>query len=316
LGTIGILRLLLHNWSAQSPIYKIEERHVATLSTRQLIRYVIQRIWKPAGAVIGVAIVIAVAQFLCGTQRQSLNIALTCTAGGAAVVLIAISLVAYVWPVFIAVSASRVIAVEREHRTWDILLTTPYEWRDLMMAKLAAALHGFNAYSGAFFYMQIFLVAVIVAIVIGQSQLLASTRGVVTPALALLMILLAVTEFVIGRVQDYVMAGLIGLLASLLVPTRQSAATFALMGSLAMVLIRALLTAFFIALLPAMTVPTLLLLLPIGPSSAVVFALPLPLVLAFLTALVLIREGAIRLIFRWLLIHLADGEPVDTVATA
>ncbi len=316
MGTIGILRLLLRNWSAHSPIYKNEERHVATLSTRQLIRHVIQRIWKPIGVVISVVLVIATVQFLCGTQSQSVGLASLCAAGGIDVFLIGIALIAYLWPAFIAVSASRVIAVEREHQTWDILLTTPYDWRDLVMAKLAAALHGFNAFSGAFFYMQIFLVAVIVALVLGQSQSLIGSNGAVTPTVALLMIIVALTEFVIARAQDYVLAALIGLLSSLLVPTRQSAATFALMGALAMILIRALITALFIAMLPAMTVPTLLLLLPIGPSSAVVFALALPLAIVFLVALVLAREGAIRLIFRWLLVHLADGEPFDTATAA
>jgi hypothetical protein len=228
--------------------------------------------------------------------------------GGVILLLAGIFLVSYLWPAFIAVSASRVISVEREHRTWDILLTTPYEWRDLVMAKLAAALHGFNAYSGAFFYMQVFLIAVIVALVLGQSP---AWTGVPWSILNLVMILAATTEFAIARAQDYVLGSMIGLLASLLVTSRQAAATVALMAALAMVLIRAIVTAFFIAMLPTMTSTILLLMLTVGPSTAVVFATSLPIAIAILLAMVLIREGAIRLIFHWLLTHLADGEQSD-----
>jgi hypothetical protein len=184
------------------------------------------------------------------------------------------------------------------------------------MAKLSAALHGFNAYGGAFLYMQIFLVAVIVALIFGQGQSLTRINGEIAPTLELWMIIAAAIEFVIGRAQDYVLASMIGLLASLLVPTRQSAASIALMGALAMVLIRALITAVFIAMLPAMTVPTLLLLLPVGPASPVVFALSLPLAIIVLLVFVVIREGAIRFTFNWLLAHLAGGEPVDSASVA
>lgn len=313
MGTITILRLLLRNWSVRSPIYKNEERHVATFSTRQLIRHVILRIWKPVGILLAVLIYFAIARLLFGNQGQALSPILICTTGGFIFVLGGLLLVSYLWPAFIAVSASRVISVEREHRTWDILLTTPYEWRDLVMAKLAASLHGFNAYSGAFLYMQVFLVAVIVALVLGQSP---AWTGAPWSVLNLVMIVAAAAEFVIARAQDYVLASMVGLLASLLTPTRQGAATVALMTSLAVILIRMVVTGVFLAMLPAMTSTTLLLMLAVGPSTAVVFAASLPIAIIILLAMVLIREGAIRLMFQWLLTHLADGEQSDAPQAA
>src|SRR5262249_37191350 len=156
----------------------------------------------------------------------------------------------------------------------------------------------------------------IVALIFGQGQNLTRSGSELNPTLELVMMIVAAVEFVIGRAQDYVLAGLIGLLASLLVPTRQSAASIALMGATAIVLIRALITAVFIAMLTATTVPTLLLMVPVGPASPVVFALSVPLAIIVLLAFVVIREGAIRLSFSWLLAHLAGGEPVDSASIA
>jgi hypothetical protein len=164
--------------------------------------------------------------------------------------------------------------------------------------------------------MQIFLIAVIVAVILGQSQTLLGANAANNGPLLIMMMIAAAAEFAIARVQDYILAGLIGLLASLLVPTRQAAATTALMAALAIILVRAVITALFIAMLPAMTLTTMLLLLPVGPSSAVVFAVSLPFAILFLVAMILVREAAIRFSFRWLLAHLADGEPNDAVQSA
>ncbi|MEP7286421.1 MAG: hypothetical protein ABI947_11695 [Chloroflexota bacterium] len=307
MGTFSIIRLLIRAWTLTShPIYQAEKRRLSLLPVGSILRRVVGKSWRPILAVGAVLMVLAAGDFLCGGTRHTFSAAIFsfCTVGGGSLILLVILLITYLWPLSVAISASSVIAQERERQTWDVLLTTPLDWRDLILVKLAATLSRLNPYGEIFLWGQAFLIAIIFVLVIGQFSLNAGSSPFTV--LELPLVFLTMTEFAIARLQDYVMAGLIGLLASLLSSTRQTASAIALMVTSGMILVRALITALVVTSLPFTSFPALLILLATGPSSVVALAWRgLPAIL-ILIAMILIREGIIRAMFSWLIAHLGD----------
>src|SRR5258708_4813424 len=216
-NTYEILRLLLRYWALQShPIFRAEDRRQALVPASRLIGQLVRRTWKPVGALGLVVLGLAAADFLCGGSRHPLASALfsACSLGGGSFILFCILLLTYLWPVTVAVAASGVIAQERERQTWDVLLTTPLEWHEIVLVKLAAALRRFNPYSEIFLWVQAFLLAIIFVLVMGQMTRAASDP--LTGLLQLPLVVLTMAEFAIARAQDYALAGLIWRVSSLL----------------------------------------------------------------------------------------------------
>src|SRR5258708_25053467 len=139
-----------------------------------------------------------------------------------------------------------------------------------------------------------------------MGQMTRAANDPLTGLLQLPLVVLTMAEFAIARAQDYVLAGLIGLVTSLLAHTRQSAAGIALMASLAWVLVRALITTAIVLTLPPTSFPALLILLSTGPSSVVTIAFPGIVAVIVLVSMIALREGMIRITFRWLVRHLGE----------
>src|SRR5258708_11634689 len=268
MGTYEILRLLLRYWSRTNhPIFRAEDRHLMLVSASQFLAGVVGRLWKPFGAIAGVMLMLAAVDFLCGGTRHTFSSTLfsACSLALGSFILFAILLLTYLWPVTVAVAASAVIAQERERRTSDVLLTTPFDLSEILLVKLAAALRRFNPYSEIFLWVQALLIAIIFVLVMGKV-----TRDVdssVSAIAQLPLVFLTMAEFAIARAQDYVLSGIIGLTASLLTPNRQIAASVALLASVGGVLIRALMTTMIVLTLGPRLFPEGLVLLSTGPSS-------------------------------------------------
>jgi hypothetical protein len=311
-GTYSILRTLRRHWVAPvHPVYRLESRRNVITPTMRAVRRLVSRMWKPLAAAGAVAALIVVADFLCsGARRGSPSLSATivsmCSLVGVSLFLLGLLVLAYLWPLAVAQAASGVIAGEHERQTWDVLLTTPFDRADLLLVKLASALRSFNPYAEMLLWMQTFLIAIIFVLLIGyfaQHPSATTLEG----ALKLLLLILTMAEFAVARLQDYVLSSLIGLFTSLLAPTRQAAGAAALMLAGGWVLIRALLTALFLFGLLPVSPAELSILIATGPSSVVTMALPIPVAGLVLLIMPLVREVAIRVVFRWLVDHLGQA---------
>jgi hypothetical protein len=309
MGTYGLLRALWRNWmSPTNPIYRLENQRAASRTVAANAWRFVRRIWRPVVALSGVTLSAVVAEVMCAGGRippLSLTRALIsiCSLIGGGALLLGLVILAYLWPLAVALNASGVIVTEREHQTWDVLLTTPFERADLVLAKLAASLNRFNPYGEMLLWVQSFLVVIVFALVVGQ---LVQHPDPAQPLVAISLLFLAMIEFAAARFQDYVLGGLIGLLASLLATTRQAAWVGALTAALTMILLRALFTTLILAAMPPRELPILAILFATGPSSAVVLSWS-PLAAGVgLIAILLLREGLIRAMFAWLIRHLGE----------
>ena len=305
MGTYKLLSALWRHWQHPvNPIYRFDMRYAPPWRTLDVDRRVAQVI--QAGVVlIGLILLLLLAKTLTNqaviTLLSDVLIQAVCLSG-VGVLLIGLLVLTFLWPIAVALSASASIVRDREHRTLSVLLITPLNWNDLLTAKLAAALQWLNRPFEVLFWLQGILLFTVFVLVMGQMDRLAATTS---PVLVMLIALLAGVQFMIARVQDYVMAGLIGLAASVFSTTRQNASIIALMGSLALVILRVLIAAVFMLQISITSPQAFLLLLATGPTSAIALALPTPLLIVLLLiALPAAREGIIRLGYRWVFARL------------
>ncbi|GEM_PF-1225242 len=312
MDTYHFLLALWQHWTKPThPVYRADSKHVKLTPSVLILWKFVQRIWRPVAAVGLVVLMTAIAEFLCGGGRRaplSFSTALfsLISAVGVSLALIAILLLAYLWPLAVAIGASGVIAGERERQTWDVLLTTPFDWADLILAKLAASLRRLNPYGEMLLWVQAFLVAILFVVVLGDF-LRDVVSGVTSPVFQIALLVAAMIEFVVARAQDYVLSSLVGLIASLLTPNRQTAGAIALMLALALVLVRALLTLILLAALPPTPPPLLAVLIATGPASVIAMVGNVLLGIPALIVMIVAREALIRAMFGWLVHHMGDA---------
>ncbi len=312
MGTYAIVKALRSYWA--NPAYPLHRTEIYQLLFPPLSRlrmFVGQTWWRPLVLVGAALMTLMTAEMLCSGPRPNPLRLLTlgfwsiCGSFIFGIVTIALLVLSYVWPLVIAVRASRAIARERERRTWDVLLTLPYDRTDLLLGKLAAALRGLNIYADMVLWVQSFLILLIFVLVIG---VLTQRADLTLPdmVLAFVLLVLVMVEFAVVRVQDYVLAGLIGAFTSLVAPTRQMSGILALAAAIGMILIRALCTALPLLGISGMFFPNALLVMATGPSSLIAMALPIPLAILVLLVIPLVRELIIRWAFHWLIRHLSE----------
>jgi ABC-type transport system involved in multi-copper enzyme maturation permease subunit len=308
-GTYAIIQALWKHWRfAANPIYRFESRRADFAPAARIASRFVRRVWRPAAAVITVVLATIVADFFCAGARilpLSLSTAFftLCSLIGGGLILVAVMLFAYLWPVAVAVNASGVIVQERERQTWDLLLTTPFDRGELLLAKLASSLRLFNPYGEMLLWVQSFL-AVILSVLIVSEFTEEQTGGWVVQVL---LLCLALVEFGFGRMQDYALSGLIGLAASLLTTTREAAWASATLLALMLILLRAVLTIAVLASAAPEPFPKLLVLFATGPASAIVTAWPAAIAGLTLILLPLAREGLIRALYVWLVRNLGEA---------
>ncbi|MBX3082606.1 MAG: hypothetical protein KF716_13295 [Anaerolineae bacterium] len=307
LGTYGIIRKMLKNWESPSahPAYKYFRNRIdlpfPIMST--VIREIAKRrrwLWVLAGVIV----VWMLAQVMLRAQWQQF-ISTTCMAVLIVPVVVAI-LVIYFLPAAVAVLTSAIIVAERERQTWDILLTATSNWDELVLARLARLLRYINPFReivpGVYFMLG--GLACIFAIVTFADK----RSGVLGEILEWVVIFLVPLQYLIERIQDFVLASLIGLVASLIAPSRQVAAMLALCAMLALLVVRAIFIISLIGLLPPpQALSRILVLMITGPASAIAMTMPVVETILGLLLLPLINEVIIRLMFSWLIGHLGEG---------
>jgi hypothetical protein len=307
LGTYGIIRKMLRNWEAPSahPAFKYFRDRIDL--PFPILSIVVQEVRKRRRWLWVLAGLIAawmLAQIMLRAQWQQF-ITTTCTAVLIIPVVIAI-LVIYFLPALVAVLTSAIIVAERERQTWDILLTATSEWDELVLARLARLLRYVNPFReivpGVYFMLG--GLACIFAIVTFADK----RSGALGEVLEWVVIFLVPLQYLVERIQDFVLASLIGLLASLIAPTRQVAATLALCAMLGLLIVRGLFIIGLIGLLPPpQALSRILVLLITGPASALAMTMPVVETIFGLLLLPLINEVIIRAMFAWLIGHLGEG---------
>jgi len=120
------------------------------------------------------------------------------------------------WQIPLALAGSAMIVYERSARTWDILLTTPIPHSDILLAKLAVGLSRMQT----FITLSTLLQAIPLLSLLGTVNRAPNGSFWLTLAISVL--------FVIDRAQQFALAGLLGLLASLLADTWSVAAVGAI----------------------------------------------------------------------------------------
>ena len=304
MSTYTLLTTLWRHWKRPvHPVYQVETRYGPPWQFFHLERYsawaLRLTLW-----IAGLTLAAVIARIL---ADQAVFLALSnglfqieCLSIGI-VLALALLVLTILWPIAIAVGASGAIVRDREHRTWSALLTTPIDWNELVMVKLASALRWFDRPFQILFWVQSVLVMVTLILVAEQLDRLSQNTS---PFLAVLVTALAGAQFAIGRVQDYATACLIGLIASLESETRQVASVIALMGGMGMVVVRLLLTGALLLAIPIPSPQAGLLLLATGPTTTIALVFPLPLILFLLIGLPLMREWVLRRGYRWALTRL------------
>jgi len=307
LGTYGIIRKMLKNWEAPSahPAFKyfrdkIDLPFPALASVIREIRK--RRRW--LGVLALLIVVSMLGQVMLQAQWQQF-ITTTCTAVLLIPVAVAI-LAIYFLPALVAVLTSTIIVAERERQTWDILLTATSEWDELVLARLARLLRYVNPFREIVpgIYFMLGGLACIFAIVTFAEK----RSGILGEVLEWVVIFLVPLQYVVERIQDFVLASLIGLVASLIAPSRQVAAVVALCTMLALLLVRGIFIISLIRLLPPpQAVSRVLVMLITGPASALAMTMPVVETILGLLLLPLINEIIIRRLFSWLIGHLGEG---------
>jgi hypothetical protein len=318
LDTYHFLLTLWQHWTKPThPVYRADSKHIKLTPSVLILWKFVRRVWRPIAAVGLVVLMTAIAEFLCGGGRRApLSFSTTLfsliSVVGVSLALIAVLLLAYLWPLAVAIGASGVIASERERQTWDVLLTTPFDWADLILAKLAASLRRLNPYGEMLLWVQAFLAAILFVVVLGDF-LRDIVSGLTGPVFQIALLVAAMLEFVVARAQDYVLSSLVGLIASLLTPNRQTAGAIALMMALALVLVRALLTLILLTALPPTPPPLLAVLIATGPASVIAMAGNVLLGIPALILMIVAREALIRTMFGWLVHHMGDATEAHVI---
>jgi hypothetical protein len=307
LGTYGIIRRMMRNWESPSahPAYRYFRDHIdlpfpliATAFTE--LRKHVRWLW----VIAGIIVVWMLGQIMLRAQWQQF-ITTTCTALLLAPLVIAI-LAIYFLPALVAVLTSAIIVAERERQTWDILLTATSEWDELVLARLARLLRYVNPFRqiAPGVYIMLGGLACIFAIVTFAEK----RSGALGEILEWVVIFLVPIQYIVERVQDFVLAALIGLIASLISPSRQVAATIALCAMLALLILRGIFIITLIGTLPPpQAFSRILVLMITGPASALAMTQPVVETIIGLLILPIINEVLIRVMFRWLINHLGES---------
>jgi hypothetical protein len=311
LGTYGIVRRLLRHSDQPSlhPMLRYRRGQLELpfpILGQWLTVLHRRRGWLWVGLVlVGLAMV---AQLLLRAQWRGF-ITTTCAFAMLLPVIIAVASL-YLLPAVVAVLTSATIVAERELQTWDILLSTALDWHDLLLAWLARLLRLVNPFRELLPGVYVLLggLACLFAIVTFANEY----SGVLGEVLEWVVVFLVPLQYLVERVQDFVLASVIGLLASLLSPSRQVAAAVALCAMLGWLILRGLFTAALIGLLPTQTPSSAAILLLTGPASALAMSLPVLPALVLLLLLPLINEIVIRWLFAWLVKHLGEGRTLTS----
>ncbi len=299
MNTYRLLQALRNHWDHPvNPIYRAELRHMPAWDSADIDRRSGQLV-RVGGLLIGGLVLITGARALTNVpglvMLSDMLLQATCLSAGG-VLLVLLVLLTFLWPIMVALATSDTIVRERERRTWSALLVTPFDWGDLLTAKLASALQWLNRPFTFVWWIQGLLLLLVGVLVFGPVERLESSFS---PVIVLILALVAGAQFGIARLQDYSSACVIGLAASIAAESRQMAWTFALIGVVTMVLMRLALAALLLSLLSIPSPQALILLLATGPTAEIALGVPLPLAVVLLILLPLAREVMIRFGYQW-----------------
>lgn len=294
MNTIGILtRLWKYANTPRFPLVRFEVRrqpaweHYSSL-LRRAFRYAIR-------IVIGIVIIATAIEVIFRSRVSFMLLMLMLLFPIVGVALLSAVLLGMVaWQVPIAMAGSAVIVHERAERTWDILLTTPVPHTDILLAKLAVGLTRLQTFITIAGLLQV----VPLIALLGQINRASAELNGVSP---LLLTLFVTILFVVDRLQQFVLTGLLGLAASLLADTWP----LAIAGSVALgALLWLLHTAVAFSLAVAVSSVQSL-----DVNQVLVIGIPVvaaasrsPVLGTFILSIVLIlQEGAVRFVLAWLL---------------
>jgi hypothetical protein len=198
-------------------------------------------------------------------------------------------LAAVLWQVPIALAGSGLIIHEKANRTWDLLRLTPLAHSDLLFAKLAVGLAQQQTFITTAAFFQVVPLFGLLGQVGGQILRLPSLLGLAVIAISAVL-------FVVERLQEFVLAGLIGVWASLTADTWTFATVGAVALSLSVFLVRILIAYTLVVLLAGGRAMDFGQVLLIGLPEVVPIAHNLVAGIGVLLLLILVQESVIRLL--------------------
>lgn len=209
-------------------------------------------------------------------------------------VVIPIILLGVAWPSVAAFLVSPLILRQREHRSWDPVLATPYPRRDILTGVIATSLWGFNALLQFTLVVQLAMAVVtcLHAANLGNINIISLACAVMLPFVFIL--------FVIERIQESALALLMGIAVSYLAQSWSLAATGAVVAGLVLRLAQIWLVVLVALLADARQLSAVFTDTLFMGSTAVMFRFSPAITILAPLAFLALRELVFRALYAWI----------------
>lgn len=242
---LDIYRALQQHWRIQrDPVYLAERRR----GQRSIAVPAVRAVWQRHGqriALVGLAVLTLIS---CQTGVAGAVVVVTLVALS---LLVGVAVVPYLWRIPAVVLCAPLIVREREGRTWEALATIPASMREILLAKMSAALQPLQGLVG--YVVVVRLLVSLPALAAGSYFLLRALGYLNLETLAVgLLPFCCAAYYLLEPYQDVAIDGAVGLVASTFSPSVAYAFPLAIILRLALWLVQLL------ALIPALGLLTLL----------------------------------------------------------
>lgn len=300
LNTFRIIARLWHfETQARHPLIRLERKHAPRWDDyKKYFRLLIRRAWQVGLFLLAVGACMEVfslarVSFLMLSVTVFIPMIGIVLMGGAVLVI-------FLWPLLIASAGGGVIAWEKEIQTWNLLLVTPIARLDILLSKLVVGLSRLERFIVLSMGLQFFPMLAVASLIGGLFRQDKSIAPMLAMGLGIFL-------FVVEKMQTFVLAGLLGLTASL----TAGSWSLGMVGSVAlgslMIIVRTMLTYAIMAIMAGGklidTSPAIIL----GFSAVANAGRDAWTGLFILAGLIALQELVIALLLRWI-IHKMGGD--------
>jgi hypothetical protein len=290
MGTLAIVNALLKLIQGEShPLYRAALRRQAPYSLNM----------NAIGGCLLFLIVFAAPALICLEGQFGWRVRGAVDFAQTSLLLIVGGLLSLCWTVPLALLAGRSISHEREGRTWEMLVLTPYDTSDILLARAAASIR--NVWT---LVMGLVSFGVIMALFFGSpviaSMAVQINRSVV---IGVLLMIVGMVAMVYERQQEIALAVVIGIVVSLRTDSQRMAELAGLAGGFLIRVLQLVVTFLCVPPEPLLSQQNILTLNVVAGSATLLAVIPMLNALLFIGLIVGVREVLIRGLYRWAVRH-------------
>ncbi|MBX3064438.1 MAG: hypothetical protein U0528_08225 [Anaerolineae bacterium] len=203
------------------------------------------------------------------------------------------------WTVPLTLLGGQGIVRERAHRTWDLLLTTPYSTETILLVKSASsirrlwtlvlALVVFGTLIALFFAAPVFW------------AMGAEINGHVVYGIVLM--LFGIVAIIVEHLQELALATTLGIVIALSTSSQRMALLFGLAGGILIRMLQVILTFALVPTSPAIQMQNVIVLNLLAGSATILSVIPAFPAVLFVLTMIIGRELLVRQLFRWTVRH-------------